>query len=154
QRHGRVGLVQIGSRSAQSHSRTLSLARHVHHLQWWRPESAGIESNAHRHTREKSETRHHHRRRRSPLGRLRTKWRRAARTRRSTTAQQSQNEIPRLAQRRTHQIRCRLRMKGVPARKLAVEVLTTVEIDKAYANLALSAAFNRKSLPERDRAFV
>jgi 16S rRNA (cytosine967-C5)-methyltransferase len=45
-------------------------------------------------------------------------------------------------------------MKGTASRKLAVEVLTSVEVDKAYANLALSAAFKRKSLPERDRAFV
>jgi 16S rRNA (cytosine967-C5)-methyltransferase len=45
-------------------------------------------------------------------------------------------------------------MRGLPARKLAVEVLTSVEVDKAYANLALASAFKRKSLPERDRAFV
>jgi 16S rRNA (cytosine967-C5)-methyltransferase len=45
-------------------------------------------------------------------------------------------------------------MKGLASRKLAVEVLTKVEVDKAYANLALSSAFKRQALPERDRAFV
>ena len=45
-------------------------------------------------------------------------------------------------------------MKGTSSRKLAVEVLTSVEVDKAFANLALSAGFKRKSLTERDRAFV
>jgi 16S rRNA (cytosine967-C5)-methyltransferase len=45
-------------------------------------------------------------------------------------------------------------MKGLSSRKLAVEVLTKVEVDGAFANLALSSAFKRKSLPERDRAFV
>lgn len=45
-------------------------------------------------------------------------------------------------------------MKGLASRKLAVEVLTKVEVDKAYANLALSSAFRRQTLAERDRAFV
>jgi 16S rRNA (cytosine967-C5)-methyltransferase len=45
-------------------------------------------------------------------------------------------------------------MKGLASRKLAVEVLTKVEVDKAYANLALSSAFKRQALSERDRAFV
>jgi 16S rRNA (cytosine967-C5)-methyltransferase len=45
-------------------------------------------------------------------------------------------------------------MKGLASRKLAVEVLTAVEVDKAYANIALSSAFKRKTLSERDRAFV
>lgn len=46
-------------------------------------------------------------------------------------------------------------MKGVAARKLAVDVLVKVEVDKAYANLALNSAFERGNpLPERDRAFT
>jgi 16S rRNA (cytosine967-C5)-methyltransferase len=44
--------------------------------------------------------------------------------------------------------------RGVPARRMAVEVLIAVERDGAYATLALNAAFNRKQLSERDRAFV
>src|SRR5437764_1369025 len=44
--------------------------------------------------------------------------------------------------------------RGLASRKLAVEVLTAVEVDKAYANIALSSAFKRKTLSERDRAFV
>lgn len=43
---------------------------------------------------------------------------------------------------------------GVLARKLVVEILTKIERQKAYANLALDAAFERKKLTERDRAFV
>jgi 16S rRNA (cytosine967-C5)-methyltransferase len=45
-------------------------------------------------------------------------------------------------------------VKGVPARRLAVETLITVENDGAYATIALNAAFKRKELSERDRAFV
>lgn len=45
-------------------------------------------------------------------------------------------------------------MKGLAARRLALEVLLKVEIDKAYAKLALNAAFERKLLSERDRAFT
>lgn len=46
-------------------------------------------------------------------------------------------------------------MRGVLARKVAVEVLLKVELERAYANLALSAAFaKRVQLSERDRAFV
>lgn len=44
--------------------------------------------------------------------------------------------------------------QGTVSRKLALEVLIKIESQKAYANLALSAAFRRKSLAERDRAFV
>lgn len=45
-------------------------------------------------------------------------------------------------------------MQGLASRRLAVEVLIKVEQEKAYANLALAAAFRRRSLPERDRAFT
>jgi 16S rRNA (cytosine967-C5)-methyltransferase len=45
-------------------------------------------------------------------------------------------------------------MKGVAARRLAVEVLLKVEQESAYANLALNAAFNNRTLSERDRAFA
>lgn len=44
-------------------------------------------------------------------------------------------------------------MKGTEARKLAVEVLLKVELESAFANLALASAFKRKQLSERDRAF-
>jgi len=44
--------------------------------------------------------------------------------------------------------------RGVPARRMAVEVLVAIEKEGAYATLALNAAFNRKQLSERDRAFV
>lgn len=43
---------------------------------------------------------------------------------------------------------------GLASRKLALEALIKIDLDSAYANLALSAAFKRKTLPERDRAFV
>lgn len=45
-------------------------------------------------------------------------------------------------------------MRGTDSRKMAVEVLLKVELESAYANLALAAAFKRKQLSERDRAFV
>ena len=45
-------------------------------------------------------------------------------------------------------------MRGTDSRRLAVEVLLKVDLQSAYANLALAAAFNRKQLSERDRAFV
>jgi 16S rRNA (cytosine967-C5)-methyltransferase len=45
-------------------------------------------------------------------------------------------------------------LKGVAARQLAVEVLSKVETEKAFANLALSAAFGKQNLSERDRAFA
>jgi 16S rRNA (cytosine967-C5)-methyltransferase len=45
-------------------------------------------------------------------------------------------------------------MKGIAARKLAVDVLVRVEVDNAYANIALSSAFDRQVLSERDRAFA
>jgi len=45
-------------------------------------------------------------------------------------------------------------LKGVASRTLAVEVLGKVETDKAFANLALAAAFKKQSLSERDRAFA
>jgi 16S rRNA (cytosine967-C5)-methyltransferase len=45
-------------------------------------------------------------------------------------------------------------MKGTLSRRVAVEVLLKVELESAYANLALAAAFKRKQLSERDRAFV
>lgn len=46
-------------------------------------------------------------------------------------------------------------MKGTASRRIAVEVLLKVELESAYANLALASAFNRKKqLSERDRAFV
>lgn len=44
--------------------------------------------------------------------------------------------------------------EGLAARKLALEALIKIDTDGAYANLALTAAFKRKALPERDRAFV
>lgn len=44
--------------------------------------------------------------------------------------------------------------QGMASRQLAVEILVQVEQDQAYANLALSHAFKRKTLSERDRAFV
>ncbi len=44
--------------------------------------------------------------------------------------------------------------EGLASRKLALETLIKIDSDGAYANLALSAAFKRKALPERDRAFV
>lgn len=43
---------------------------------------------------------------------------------------------------------------GLKSRRTALEVLIKVEQDAAYANLALDAAFKRKSLTERDRAFA
>jgi 16S rRNA (cytosine967-C5)-methyltransferase len=43
---------------------------------------------------------------------------------------------------------------GLASRKLALEALIKIDSEGAYANLALKAAFQRKSLPERDRAFV
>lgn len=45
-------------------------------------------------------------------------------------------------------------MQGLASRKIAVEVLMKVEIEGAFANLALQAAFKQHSLSERDRAFV
>lgn len=45
-------------------------------------------------------------------------------------------------------------LKGVAARKLAVEILAKVEKDKAFANLALSSSFAKQSMSERDRAFT
>lgn len=44
--------------------------------------------------------------------------------------------------------------EGLASRKLALEALIKIDTDGAYANLALTAAFKRKDLPERDRAFV
>lgn len=45
--------------------------------------------------------------------------------------------------------------QGMASRKLALEILIKIEKDSAYANLALSAGFERKkNLNERDRAFV
>lgn len=46
------------------------------------------------------------------------------------------------------------RTRGVAARRLAIDVLTRIEEDGAYANLALRAALDRSDLDERDRAFV
>lgn len=43
---------------------------------------------------------------------------------------------------------------GVPARRLALDVLERIESDGAYANLVLRAALDRSELPERDRRFV
>lgn len=48
-------------------------------------------------------------------------------------------------------------MKGVAARKLAVDILVKVEVEKAFANVALSNAFDKlqkAALSERDRAFT
>lgn len=45
-------------------------------------------------------------------------------------------------------------MKGLASRRLALEILLKVEVEKAYAKLALDAAFKRRVLSERDRAFV
>lgn len=44
--------------------------------------------------------------------------------------------------------------EGLASRRLAVEVLMRVEAEGAFANLALTGAFKRKQLSERDRAFV
>jgi 16S rRNA (cytosine967-C5)-methyltransferase len=43
---------------------------------------------------------------------------------------------------------------GLRSRKLALEILLTVERENAYANLALAAAFRNNELSERDRGFV
>jgi 16S rRNA (cytosine967-C5)-methyltransferase len=43
---------------------------------------------------------------------------------------------------------------GVPARRLAIEALTRIERDDAYANLVLGPLLERSGLPERDRAQV
>jgi 16S rRNA (cytosine967-C5)-methyltransferase len=45
-------------------------------------------------------------------------------------------------------------VQGLASRKLALEVLVAIDKENAYANLALNAAFKRKTLSERDRAFV
>ncbi|HNB22063.1 MAG TPA: 16S rRNA (cytosine(967)-C(5))-methyltransferase RsmB [Candidatus Melainabacteria bacterium] len=44
--------------------------------------------------------------------------------------------------------------QGMSSRKLALETLIKIEKDGAYANLALSAGFERQGLSEKDRAFV
>jgi 16S rRNA (cytosine967-C5)-methyltransferase len=44
--------------------------------------------------------------------------------------------------------------QGVPARRIAVETLVSIEKDGAYSTIALNVAFKRKQLSERDRAFV
>lgn len=44
--------------------------------------------------------------------------------------------------------------QGMASRKLALETLIKIEKDGAYANLALSAGFERQQLSEKDRAFV
>jgi 16S rRNA (cytosine967-C5)-methyltransferase len=43
---------------------------------------------------------------------------------------------------------------GLPSRKLALEILIKVDKHASYSNLAINAAFQRKKLSERDRAFV
>src|ERR1700733_12716559 len=43
---------------------------------------------------------------------------------------------------------------GFRSRKLALEILLTVERENAYANLALTGAFRNNELSERDRGFV
>ncbi len=43
---------------------------------------------------------------------------------------------------------------GLRSRKLALEILLTVERENAYANLALAGAFRHNELSERDRGFV
>jgi 16S rRNA (cytosine967-C5)-methyltransferase len=45
-------------------------------------------------------------------------------------------------------------MQGLASRKIAVEVLMKVELEGAFANLALQGAFKQHPLSERDRAFV
>lgn len=45
-------------------------------------------------------------------------------------------------------------VKGVVARQLAVEVLVKVETEKVFAKPALNAAFEKKQMSERDRAFA
>lgn len=45
-------------------------------------------------------------------------------------------------------------MKGLASRRVAVEILLKVEQDGAFANKASSAAFENKSLNERDRALI
>jgi 16S rRNA (cytosine967-C5)-methyltransferase len=44
--------------------------------------------------------------------------------------------------------------RGLASRRLAVEVLIGIDKEGAYATPALNAAFKRKELSERDRAFV
>ncbi|HEY9773241.1 MAG TPA: 16S rRNA (cytosine(967)-C(5))-methyltransferase RsmB [Planktothrix sp.] len=44
--------------------------------------------------------------------------------------------------------------EGLASRRLAVEVLIGIDQEGAYATQALNAAFKRKQLSERDRAFV
>jgi 16S rRNA (cytosine967-C5)-methyltransferase len=44
--------------------------------------------------------------------------------------------------------------KGVAARQIAVEVLAKVETEKSFAKLALTAAFEKRNMSERDRAFA
>ncbi len=44
--------------------------------------------------------------------------------------------------------------QGMSSRKLALETLIKIEKDGAYANLALSAGFEKHQLSEKDRAFV
>ena len=44
--------------------------------------------------------------------------------------------------------------KGVAARQIAVEVLAKVETEKSFAKLALTAAFEKTNMSERDRAFA
>src|SRR5277367_4888074 len=43
---------------------------------------------------------------------------------------------------------------GVASRRVAVEVLIAIENEGAYSTIALNAAFKKKQLSERDRAFV
>jgi len=43
---------------------------------------------------------------------------------------------------------------GLRSRSIALDILIAVEKDNAYANLALSAAFKKLDLSERDRAFI
>lgn len=44
--------------------------------------------------------------------------------------------------------------KGVAARQVAVEVLAKVDTEKSFAKLALFAAFEKRNMSERDRAFA
>ena len=44
--------------------------------------------------------------------------------------------------------------KGVKARKIAVEILTRIDVSGAYANLALDHALDKSDMEARDRAFT
>ncbi|NJL71952.1 MAG: hypothetical protein HC888_10275 [Candidatus Competibacteraceae bacterium] len=48
----------------------------------------------------------------------------------------------------------RVNKKGVKSRKIAVEILTRIDVSGAYANLALDHALEKSDMDPRDRAFT